>query len=277
MKIFSFFRNLCYRLIFCSINCCNCFSCDDCDLDDGQVSNCNCLKKIGNHDGQEEDEDDDDEIKDETDWGFKGNYKGVKVIRKRVKNSVYPGSSKIYDVNCSNCETSQSSAVISQENHLLHHGDNEFLGACGGRKHENGEGEVRIEDDDDDYPEKGVNDAKNNPSRLTESKENQSHINGLVNRNLAEDKEEANDGKILNCQLDRDTNPSENRVNFLEKTFVKCIGKRNQKWICQLCGYKNFNTCSQCVQCERRKKSYSGPTVENYSQSPATTTTTSTR
>ena len=37
--------------------------------------------------------------------------------------------------------------------------------------------------------------------------------------------------------------------NFLEKTFVKCIGKRSKKWKCTYCGFANLSTCSECANC----------------------------
>ena len=41
-------------------------------------------------------------------------------------------------------------------------------------------------------------------------------------------------------------------TNYLEKTFVKCIGKHRKKWICLNCKFVNLNTCSECVQCSTK-------------------------
>ena len=40
--------------------------------------------------------------------------------------------------------------------------------------------------------------------------------------------------------------------NYLERTFVKCIGKRKQKWICSNCNFLNLNTCSECAKCSTK-------------------------
>lgn len=37
--------------------------------------------------------------------------------------------------------------------------------------------------------------------------------------------------------------------NFLEKTLVKCIGKRHKKWVCVYCHSHNLAACSECVNC----------------------------
>lgn len=41
-------------------------------------------------------------------------------------------------------------------------------------------------------------------------------------------------------------------TNYLEKTFVKCIGKHRKKWICSNCKFVNLNTCSECVRCSTK-------------------------
>ncbi|XP_055932475.1 calpain-15-like isoform X1 [Argiope bruennichi] len=43
------------------------------------------------------------------------------------------------------------------------------------------------------------------------------------------------------------------KVNFLEKTFVKCIRKKTPKWKCSQCYFLNLETCSECVICASRK------------------------
>ena len=39
--------------------------------------------------------------------------------------------------------------------------------------------------------------------------------------------------------------------NYLERTFVKCIGrgKKRRRWQCIKCDFVNLNACSECVQC----------------------------
>lgn len=44
--------------------------------------------------------------------------------------------------------------------------------------------------------------------------------------------------------------------NYLEKTFVKCIGKHRKKWICLNCKFINLNTCSECVKCSTKVQFY---------------------
>jgi calpain-15 len=51
-------------------------------------------------------------------------------------------------------------------------------------------------------------------------------------------------------------NQINSQINFLEKTFVKCIGKKNQKWLCPTCGFRNISTCSECVHCHKKKSSH---------------------
>lgn len=41
-------------------------------------------------------------------------------------------------------------------------------------------------------------------------------------------------------------------TNYLEKTFVKCIGKRRKKWACMNCKFVNLNTCSECARCSTK-------------------------
>ena len=41
----------------------------------------------------------------------------------------------------------------------------------------------------------------------------------------------------------------------MEKTFVKCIGKKNQKWLCPTCSFRNISTCSECAHCHQNKTS----------------------
>lgn len=43
------------------------------------------------------------------------------------------------------------------------------------------------------------------------------------------------------------------KINFLEKTFVKCIRKKTPKWKCPQCYFLNLETCSECVICAYRK------------------------
>ena len=39
-------------------------------------------------------------------------------------------------------------------------------------------------------------------------------------------------------------------TNYLDKTFIKCIGKHKKKWICLNCKYRNhYDTCSECAKC----------------------------
>lgn len=50
-------------------------------------------------------------------------------------------------------------------------------------------------------------------------------------------------------QDDNDEFSFNSNTNFLEKTLVKCIGKRHKKWICSYCKFQNLSTCSECVNC----------------------------
>lgn len=36
---------------------------------------------------------------------------------------------------------------------------------------------------------------------------------------------------------------------FLDKTLVKCIGKRTKRWVCTYCNFQNLSTCSECANC----------------------------
>lgn len=42
------------------------------------------------------------------------------------------------------------------------------------------------------------------------------------------------------------------RVNFLDKRFIKYIGKWTIEWNCSNCGFKNFNACSGGAYCETK-------------------------
>ncbi|KAI1286999.1 Calpain-D [Halotydeus destructor] len=42
-------------------------------------------------------------------------------------------------------------------------------------------------------------------------------------------------------------------TNFLDKTLVKCIGRKNKKWSCSECGSKNLPVCSECVECKFKR------------------------
>lgn len=42
---------------------------------------------------------------------------------------------------------------------------------------------------------------------------------------------------------------SVNSNNYLERTFVKCIGRKRKRWQCDTCLFVNLNTCSECAQC----------------------------
>lgn len=56
--------------------------------------------------------------------------------------------------------------------------------------------------------------------------------------------------------------------NFLDKTFVKCIGKKSSKWFCSFCGFRNLSTCSECVQCHRKSLDQSSShNVTSYNES----------
>lgn len=66
--------------------------------------------------------------------------------------------------------------------------------------------------------------------------------------------------------VNRLSNPSfSHSENFLEKTFVKCIGKKNQKWLCPTCGFRNISTCSECVHCHQKKTKINSQIVSQLS------------
>ncbi|XP_067142757.1 calpain-15-like isoform X2 [Centruroides vittatus] len=46
---------------------------------------------------------------------------------------------------------------------------------------------------------------------------------------------------------------NDKKVNFLEKTFVKCIRKKTPKWKCPQCNFINLEACSECVICTSRR------------------------
>lgn len=70
--------------------------------------------------------------------------------------------------------------------------------------------------------------------------------------NLADSiKEEASGDS--NFKLSSTDERKKDKINFLEKTFVKCIRKKTAKWKCSQCFFLNLETCSECVICASRK------------------------
>lgn len=57
------------------------------------------------------------------------------------------------------------------------------------------------------------------------------------------------DDDIQLIHQEGDTLSTKNDNSFLDKTFIKCIGKKHKKWVCSFCGFTNLPTCSECVQC----------------------------
>ncbi|XP_071036347.1 calpain-15 isoform X2 [Parasteatoda tepidariorum] len=70
--------------------------------------------------------------------------------------------------------------------------------------------------------------------------------------NLAESIKEEGSGDS-NSKLSSTDERKKDKINFLEKTFVKCIRKKTQKWKCTHCSFLNLETCSECVVCAYRK------------------------
>ncbi|XP_035227297.1 calpain-15-like isoform X2 [Stegodyphus dumicola] len=56
-----------------------------------------------------------------------------------------------------------------------------------------------------------------------------------------------------NIKLSATDERKKDKINFLEKTFVKCIRKKTPKWKCSQCFFLNLETCSECVICAYRK------------------------
>ncbi|GIY95961.1 calpain-D [Caerostris extrusa] len=68
--------------------------------------------------------------------------------------------------------------------------------------------------------------------------------------NLADAIKEEGSGDL---KLSATDERKKDKVNFLDKTFVKCIRKKTPKWKCSQCFFLNLETCSECVVCTSRK------------------------
>ncbi|KAF7496727.1 Calpain-D [Sarcoptes scabiei] len=52
-------------------------------------------------------------------------------------------------------------------------------------------------------------------------------------------------------EIEIEHSSDQNTLNFLNKTFVKCIGKKYKRWRCCACGFQNLPACSECAKCNQ--------------------------